>query len=192
MHDAPSSTIRTRKSHRRSDHVLNKSCIRSLASPAGLVIAPMQSDAGSAGSRSPMASGMTYPSKAPTGVHTSDGNTSTSQNSHMESSVTRLLVATKLLLESLTQWSQGRESETNVSRIYVRLGNDFNAALSAFISANVDMTYVSLSLTAAICIPCLRIYGCVSKHACPSLHRLMPWSVIFQESVKLLSGCCKA
>ncbi|WFD19766.1 Bud site selection protein 6 [Malassezia caprae] len=57
----------------------------------------------------------------------------------MESSVTRLLVATKLLLESLTQWSQGRETETNVSRIYVRLGNDFNAALSAFISANVDM-----------------------------------------------------
>ncbi|WFD27747.1 Bud site selection protein 6 [Malassezia nana] len=57
----------------------------------------------------------------------------------MESSVTRLLVATKLLLESLTQWSQGRDTDTNVSRIYVRLGNDFNAALSAFMSANVDM-----------------------------------------------------
>lgn len=63
-----------------------------------------------------------------------------STGNHMESSVTRLLVATKMLLEALTQWSLGRESESQVSEIYVRLGNDFNAALSAFINYGIDMS----------------------------------------------------
>lgn len=90
-----------------------------------------------------MSSGQAYTKNISTDMQTSESNAPTSQSNHMESSVTRLLVATKLLLESLTQWSQGRETETNVSRIYVRLGNDFNAALSAFISANVDMAYVT-------------------------------------------------
>jgi hypothetical protein len=58
---------------------------------------------------------------------------------HMESSVTRLLVATKMLLESLTKWSLGQKSETQVSDIYVRLGNDFNVANVAFGSYGIDM-----------------------------------------------------
>lgn len=66
------------------------------------------------------------------------------QISHIESAVTRLLVATKMLLESLTHWSQGKETETNVSQIYVRLGNDFNAALSSFLSVHIDMAYVDM------------------------------------------------
>ncbi|WFD30622.1 Bud site selection protein 6 [Malassezia sp. CBS 17886] len=59
---------------------------------------------------------------------------------HMESSVTRLLVATKMLLESLTQWSQGGQTEMQVSEIYVRLGNDFNTAIAAFSSYGIDMS----------------------------------------------------
>lgn len=58
----------------------------------------------------------------------------------MESAVTRLLVAIKQLLESLTLWSQQKVPETHVSDVYVRLGNDFNAAVGAFASFNIDMT----------------------------------------------------
>lgn len=60
----------------------------------------------------------------------------------MESSVTRLLVATKQLLESLTEWSHGRIDETGVSDVYVRLGNDFNAASLAFTREGIEMKYV--------------------------------------------------
>ncbi|EGG09131.1 uncharacterized protein MELLADRAFT_23004, partial [Melampsora larici-populina 98AG31] len=60
-------------------------------------------------------------------------------SSHMESTVTRLLVATKQLLESLTDWSHGRIDESCVSDIYVRLGNEFNAASLAFSKEGIDM-----------------------------------------------------
>lgn len=64
--------------------------------------------------------------------------------------MTRLLVAIKQLLEALTQWSTGRISENEVSDVYVRLGNDFNAAVAAFSQFNIDMRFVlklsSLSL----------------------------------------------
>lgn len=56
--------------------------------------------------------------------------------------MTRLLVAIKQLLEALTQWSTGRMSETEVSDVYVRLGNDFNAAVAAFGQFNIDMRFV--------------------------------------------------
>ncbi|KDN46151.1 AIP3-domain-containing protein [Tilletiaria anomala UBC 951] len=59
--------------------------------------------------------------------------------SHMESSVTRLLVATKMLLEALTKWSMGQRTEEQVSDVYVRLGNDFNTAKLAFGSYGIDM-----------------------------------------------------
>lgn len=61
-------------------------------------------------------------------------------SSHMESSVTRLLVATKMLLEALTKWSLGQRTESQVSDIYVRLGNDFNVANIAFGSYGIDMS----------------------------------------------------
>ena len=57
----------------------------------------------------------------------------------VESAVTRLLVSIKQLLESLTSWSQQKISEEDVSDVYVRLGNDFNAAVAAFASYNIDM-----------------------------------------------------
>lgn len=60
----------------------------------------------------------------------------------IESAVTRLLVSIKSLLETLTLWSSGRKTEVEVSDVYVRLGNDFNAAVSAFGTFRIDMTCV--------------------------------------------------
>lgn len=56
--------------------------------------------------------------------------------------MTRLLVSIKQLLESLTKWSQQQMSEEDVSDVYVRLGNDFNAAVAAFASYNIEMRCV--------------------------------------------------
>ncbi|KAF8654664.1 hypothetical protein AX16_003481 [Volvariella volvacea WC 439] len=58
----------------------------------------------------------------------------------VESAVTRLLVSIKQLLESLTSWSLQNCDETHVSDVYVRLGNDFNAAVAAFGAFGIDMS----------------------------------------------------
>ncbi|MBE7180820.1 MAG: hypothetical protein INR71_06355, partial [Terriglobus roseus] len=60
------------------------------------------------------------------------------QLSTIERSVTHLLVATKQLLETLTQWSRGSASENEVSDVYVRLGYEFNIACRAFNAIGVD------------------------------------------------------
>lgn len=60
--------------------------------------------------------------------------------STIESSVTRLLVSTKHLLESLTQWARQEADDKFVSDAYVKLGNDFRAATRAFTSAGVDIS----------------------------------------------------
>jgi hypothetical protein len=52
--------------------------------------------------------------------------------------VTHLLVATKQLLETLTQWSRKQAQEEEVSDVYVRLGYEFNLACRAFNSIGVD------------------------------------------------------
>jgi len=68
--------------------------------------------------------------------------------SNIESSVTRLLVATKQLIESLTAWSRKQASETDVSDVYVRLGNEFNIARTCFERAGIEMRLPSnLNLT---------------------------------------------
>jgi len=54
--------------------------------------------------------------------------------------VTHLLVATKQLLETLTQWSRKQASENEVSDVYVRLGYEFNLACRAFNAIGVDTT----------------------------------------------------
>lgn len=54
--------------------------------------------------------------------------------------MTRLLVSIKALLETLTLWSTLKKTENDVSDVYVRLGNDFNAAVAAFAQYNIDMT----------------------------------------------------
>lgn len=58
----------------------------------------------------------------------------------IESSVTRLLVSTKHLLESLTQWARQKADDKFVSDAYVKLGNDFRAATRAFTNAGVDIS----------------------------------------------------
>lgn len=60
------------------------------------------------------------------------------QISQIEKSVTHLLVATKQLLETLTQWSRGTAQEEEVSDVYVRLGYEFNLACRAFNSIGVE------------------------------------------------------
>ncbi|CAI7654337.1 unnamed protein product [Penicillium manginii] len=60
------------------------------------------------------------------------------QISQIEKSVTHLLVATKQLLETLTQWSRKAASETDVSDVYVRLGYEFNLACRAFNAIGVE------------------------------------------------------
>lgn len=60
------------------------------------------------------------------------------QISQIEKSVTHLLVATKQLLETLTQWSRKQASESEVSDVYVRLGYEFNLACRAFNAIGVD------------------------------------------------------
>ena len=60
------------------------------------------------------------------------------QISQIEKSVTHLLVATKQLLETLTQWSRRQASENDVSDIYVRLGYEFNLACRSFNAIGVD------------------------------------------------------
>ncbi|THU80528.1 AIP3-domain-containing protein [Dendrothele bispora CBS 962.96] len=71
----------------------------------------------------------------------SSGSRSGKNGTHpaVESAVTRLLVSIKQLLEALTQWSNLKVDESNVSDVYVRLGNDFNAAVAAFGAFNIDM-----------------------------------------------------
>lgn len=60
------------------------------------------------------------------------------QISQIEKSVTHLLVATKQLLETLTQWSRKQATENGVSDVYVRLGYEFNLACRAFNAIGVD------------------------------------------------------
>ncbi|KAF2833549.1 AIP3-domain-containing protein [Ophiobolus disseminans] len=62
------------------------------------------------------------------------------QLSQIEKSVTHLLVATKQLLETLTLWSRGSATESEVSDVYVRLGYEFNIASRAFNAIGVDTT----------------------------------------------------
>ncbi|KAI9849348.1 MAG: Bud site selection protein 6 [Sclerophora amabilis] len=60
------------------------------------------------------------------------------QLSQIEKSVTHLLVATKQLLETLTQWSRHTATEAEVSDVYVRLGYEFNIASRAFNAIGVE------------------------------------------------------
>ncbi|KAI9673281.1 MAG: Bud site selection protein 6 [Trizodia sp. TS-e1964] len=60
------------------------------------------------------------------------------QLSQIEKSVTHLLVATKQLLETLTQWSRHAANEAEVSDVYVRLGYEFNIACRAFTAIGVE------------------------------------------------------
>ncbi|KAJ7588172.1 actin interacting protein 3-domain-containing protein [Mycena floridula] len=74
-------------------------------------------------------------------TNSSSRGSSSKSNGHpaVESAVTRLLVSIKQLLEALTKWSLLKIDENDVSDVYVRLGNDFNAAVAAFSAFGIDM-----------------------------------------------------
>ncbi|KEY72756.1 hypothetical protein S7711_02541 [Stachybotrys chartarum IBT 7711] len=103
--------------------------VRSI-SPSGAANRPSTS------SRSGQASG----SGSRRGHREGSGSGSNMPLSQIEKSVTHLLVATKQLLETLTQWSRGQATDTQVSDVYVRLGYEFNMACRAFTSINVDVS----------------------------------------------------
>jgi len=60
----------------------------------------------------------------------------------VDTTVTRLLVSIKALLESLTLWSSRQIDEETVSDAYVRLGNDFNNVVAAFAVYQIDTSCV--------------------------------------------------
>ncbi|KAK0386836.1 hypothetical protein NLU13_5149 [Sarocladium strictum] len=95
---------------------------------------------GNAGSVQPRPSGASSRSGPPSRRGNRDGSGSGSNMplSQIEKSVTHLLVATKQLLETLTQWSRGQATDSQVSDVYVRLGYEFNMACRAFTAINVD------------------------------------------------------
>ncbi|KAH8590326.1 actin interacting protein 3-domain-containing protein [Bisporella sp. PMI_857] len=77
-------------------------------------------------------------SKRQNNGQTSQPTQSSTPLSQIEKSVTHLLVATKQLLETLTQWSRHQATDGQVSDVYVRLGYEFNIACRAFTAINVD------------------------------------------------------
>ena len=105
------------------------------------------------------------PTQGSTGSTTGTGSVPTS---HMDSTITRLLIATKQLLEGtrrrdgararartpwvvaalltlsrmlagLAKWSREEVTDDAISAIYVKLGNDFNVACAAFAKENIGM-----------------------------------------------------
>ncbi|KAF9436713.1 Bud site selection protein 6 [Entomortierella beljakovae] len=56
----------------------------------------------------------------------------------IEATVTKLLQATKQLLEGLTLWSTNKMTEEQVSDIFVQLATQFNLASQAFHEVNID------------------------------------------------------
>ncbi|SCU82368.1 LADA_0C04764g1_1 [Lachancea dasiensis] len=81
-------------------------------------------------------------------VAASNGGRSSSQSSmrssrnssSIETSVTKLLMSTKHLLQRLTQWSKGEANEKNVSDAYVQLGNDFKLVTKQFSYAGLEVS----------------------------------------------------
>jgi len=91
-------------------------------------------------------------------------------------------------LECLTQWSNSERSEEEVSDVYVTLGNDFNAAVAAFVSHEIDMSYVtpcrpSVPIPISLCSELLNfpdelrtiLEDCLSEEASqPTLEKYLP------------------
>ncbi|CAG8885980.1 unnamed protein product [Penicillium egyptiacum] len=93
---------------------------------------------GSGSAETSMASQQSGRSSSASSRSQSSKNQPDKQISQIEKSVTHLLVATKQLLETLTQWSRKQASENDVSDVYVRLGYEFNLACRAFSAIGVD------------------------------------------------------
>ncbi|RDW62692.1 hypothetical protein BP5796_10994 [Coleophoma crateriformis] len=110
--------------------------------PAPAVAARSLSPANTPQPRASSASGKSVQSsrsgRAVNSVPAQSGPAAAPPLSQIEKSVTHLLVATKQLLETLTQWSRHQATDAQVSDVYVRLGYEFNIACRAFTAINVD------------------------------------------------------
>lgn len=67
-----------------------------------------------------------------------DSATNAKSSGSVETAVTKLLMSTKQLLQTLTQWSKGTQSSRSVSDAYVRLGYDFKVVVKCFSHAQID------------------------------------------------------
>ncbi|GAV55823.1 hypothetical protein ZYGR_0AY02160 [Zygosaccharomyces rouxii] len=80
----------------------------------------------------------------PHGRHSSNSSrkssSSTLSNSSVETTVTKLLMSTKQLLQTLTQWSKGIVNERMVSDAYVQLGNDFKLVSKFFSHSGLEVS----------------------------------------------------
>ncbi|RUP50212.1 actin interacting protein 3-domain-containing protein [Jimgerdemannia flammicorona] len=103
----------------------------------------------------------------------------------IEQTVTRLLVATKQLLEGLTKWSQNRMSEQQIYDIYNTLETQFASASIAFESAGIEMS--DLSRIPADLRTCIDI--ALFEDPSISLERHLP--TIRDVIIKLLQGLKK-
>ncbi|KDQ51072.1 hypothetical protein JAAARDRAFT_140943, partial [Jaapia argillacea MUCL 33604] len=56
--------------------------------------------------------------------------------------VQNLLQSTKRLQDVLRQWSVAQASESQVSDVYVLVGNEFNTTITAFARHNIDMSEI--------------------------------------------------
>ncbi|KZT25157.1 hypothetical protein NEOLEDRAFT_1093001 [Neolentinus lepideus HHB14362 ss-1] len=81
-------------------------------------------------------------SSSPGGSSTDSRRQQTTPVVDVPAAVQNLLLATKRLQEILRQWSLMQASETQVSDVYVQLGNEFNIMVTAFARYNIDMSDV--------------------------------------------------
>lgn len=80
-------------------------------------------------------------SSSETGQSTPRSSSSSARTSvSIETTVTKLLMSTKHLLQVLTQWSKGSATGKMVSDSYVQLGNDFKLVSKFFTHAKVDIS----------------------------------------------------
>lgn len=62
--------------------------------------------------------------------------------SDVATAVHTLLSSTKRLQEVLRLWSSDKATEGDVSDMYVKIGHEFNATISAFAYYQIDLRYV--------------------------------------------------
>ncbi|CAR29529.1 hypothetical protein ZYGR_0AD02110 [Zygosaccharomyces rouxii] len=84
--------------------------------------------------------GLEYPNGRHSSNSSRKSSSSTLSNSSVETTVTKLLMSTKQLLQTLTQWSKGIVNERMVSDAYVQLGNDFKLVSKFFSHSGLEVS----------------------------------------------------
>ena len=100
-------------------------------------------------------------------------------------------------------WSNLQLTETQISDVYVRLGNDFNAAVAAFAAFEIDMRCVApITLRPSSCrlpnitletsCPSPKTYVTCSKLVWPKTQHLTIWRYIYPRCARSSRASCKA